>query len=64
MHGHEFRLLVAFGGPARPVARADYPDCVPLLLERDQYPLHHVVIIATKATTQPPQREHLLQEQP
>jgi SAM-dependent methyltransferase len=41
----------------------DY-DCAPLLMQRDQYPLHHVVIIATKATMPPPQREYLLQEQP
>jgi hypothetical protein len=41
----------------------DY-DCVPLLMERDQYPLHHVAIIAIKATLPPPQREHLPQDPP
>ncbi len=28
-------------------------DCVPLLMERDQYPLHHVVIVAVKAPMLP-----------
>lgn len=32
--------------------------CVPLLMERDQYPLHHVVIIALKAAMPPAQRAH------
>jgi hypothetical protein len=39
-------------------------DCVPLLMERDQYPLHHVFILAIKATLPPPQREHLPQDPP
>ena len=62
MHGHEFGYS-SLSEVALVQLLHDY-DCVPLLMERDQYPLHHVVIIATKATMSPPQREHLLQEQP
>jgi len=62
MHGHEFGYS-SLSEVALVRFLRDH-DCVPLLMERDQYPLHHVVIIATKATMSPPQREHLLQEQP
>jgi SAM-dependent methyltransferase len=62
MHGHEFGYS-SLSEVALVRLLRDY-DCVPLLMQRDQYPLHHVVIIATKAKTLPPQREHLLKEQP
>ena len=62
MHGHEFGYSSLSEVALLQLLR-DY-DCVPVLMQRDQYPLHHVVIIATKATLPPPQCEHLLQEQP
>jgi SAM-dependent methyltransferase len=62
MHGHAFGYS-SLSEVALLRLLHDY-DCVPLLMERDQYPLHHVVIIAIKATLPPPQREHLPQDPP
>lgn len=62
MHGHAFGYSSLSEVALLRLLR-NY-DCVPLLMERDQYPLHHVVIIAIKATLPPPQREQPPKEQP
>jgi SAM-dependent methyltransferase len=62
MHGHEFAYSSL--SEVALLQHLDHSGCLPVLMERDQYPLHHVVIIAVKATLPPPQRKHLLQEQP
>jgi SAM-dependent methyltransferase len=51
MHGHEFGYS-SLSEVALVKLLRDY-DCVPLLVERDQYPLHHVVLIAIKAPMRP-----------
>jgi SAM-dependent methyltransferase len=51
MHGHAFGYS-SLSEIALLRLLHDY-DCVPLLMERDQYPLHHVVIIAIKAPVRP-----------
>jgi SAM-dependent methyltransferase len=62
MHGHAFGYS-SLSEVALLRLLHDY-DCVPLLMERDQYPLHHVVFVGIKATLPPPQREYLTQDQP
>jgi SAM-dependent methyltransferase len=51
MHGHEFGYS-SLSEVALVQLLRDY-DCVPLLVERDLYPLHHVVLIAIKAPLRP-----------
>jgi SAM-dependent methyltransferase len=62
MHGHAFGYS-SLSEVALLRLLHDY-DCVPLLMERDQHPLHHVVFLAIKATLPPPQRVHLPQDPP
>jgi SAM-dependent methyltransferase len=52
MHGREFGYSSLSEVALLQLLR-DY-GCVPLLMERDQYPLHHVVIIAIKAPLRSP----------
>jgi SAM-dependent methyltransferase len=51
MHGHAFGYSSLSEVALLQLLR-DY-GCVPLLMERDQYPLHHVAIIAIKAPVRP-----------
>jgi SAM-dependent methyltransferase len=51
MHGHEFGYSSLSEVALLQLLR-DH-DCLPLLVERDQYPLHHVVLIAIKAPMRP-----------
>lgn len=51
MHGHEFGYS-SLSEVALVQLLRDY-DCVPLLVERDQYPLNHVALIAIKASLRP-----------
>ena len=51
MHGREFGYS-SMSEVALVQLLRDY-DCVPLLVERDQYPLHHVVLIAIKVPLRP-----------
>ena len=47
MHGHEFAYSSLSDASLTELVRQG--ECIPVLMERDQYPLHHLVILATKS---------------
>ncbi len=53
MHGHT--LAYSSLSDFALLALVERGGCTPVLMERDQYPLHHLVVMATKVKPSPPQ---------